>query len=108
MATRWDLTTMSAAAALTLNHWIKQLVATACGLAFGAYAVTGWQPIVVFAAFMVTCSFLTMHFSPSVDVLSVDDQSELLKEGAPTAVGLFFLVWIVTYTLIHASAADSV
>lgn len=87
---------------LAVAHWTKQATAVVCGVAFGTTGSIGWNPILTFFAALATSAYAAMKFTGVYDRLLYDDQADMLKEGFPTAVALFFLVWTITFTFLHS------
>ncbi len=84
----------------TISHWGKQAIAIACGCAFGASGAVGWNPVLSFCAILLSGVFVGLRFaSDPMERLVYDEQADVIKEGLPACVGLFFLTWIVAHTL---------
>eukprot|EP00322_Chrysochromulina_rotalis_P012725 CAMPEP_0115852174 /NCGR_PEP_ID=MMETSP0287-20121206/12859_1 /TAXON_ID=412157 /ORGANISM="Chrysochromulina rotalis, Strain UIO044" /LENGTH=75 /DNA_ID=CAMNT_0003306225 /DNA_START=101 /DNA_END=325 /DNA_ORIENTATION=+ len=75
---------------MAVAHWMKQAVALACGVFFGITGAEGWNPILSFLGLLAVTSYGTIRMAADV---SIDEQADVLKEGMPTAIALFFLSW---------------
>jgi hypothetical protein len=86
----------------TISHWGRQLAAALCGCAFGLMGATGWNPILTFFAVMLSSAFVALRFAsdPIADRLVYDERADVIREGFPAAIGLFFLTWVVSHTLV--------
>eukprot|EP00727_Mastigamoeba_balamuthi_P004282 m51a1_g13851 hypothetical protein (119) ;mRNA; f:573132-573738 len=88
----------SSAEILAAAHWIKQVFALVCALAFAALGVTGWLGVIGFLGFsaMVVCMYAWSYLGDETL-----EFNELFGEGLPSALGIFLGVWILAYTFAH-------
>ena len=80
----------------------KQAVGLLHGLACGVTPVTG--PTAIFSYFFLTIA-ATWAVSSRLqrgEELGLEGQFEVVKEGVTEGAAVFFLTWIVSYTLVHA------
>jgi hypothetical protein len=86
----------------TISHWGRQLAAALCGCAFGLMGATGWNPVLTFFAVMLSSAFVALRFAsdPIADRLVYDERADVIREGFVAAIGLFFLTWVVSHTLV--------
>ena len=86
-------------------HWVKQVVALVCGVAFGLMPLLGMQAMLSFMAITLATTWVTYSFVLKADLglPGFEGQLDLMKEGATAAFGIFLLSWIVSYTLVHGS-----
>jgi hypothetical protein len=83
----------------TISHWGRQLAAALCGCTFGLMGATGWNPILTFFAVMLSSAFVALRFAsdPIADRLVYDERADVIREGFPAAIGLFFLTWVLPF-----------
>lgn len=86
-------------------HWVKQINGLACGVTFGLMPLTGYTAIITFVLSTLLLTWFTYAqlLRADLELLGVERQGELIKEGAPAAVAVFFLSWTVTYTLFSSA-----
>lgn len=82
-------------------HWIRQVVALACGLLWGAIPLVGGIWIILF---LVLSSGIVYGYYAVI--LKVDEEefgghAALLQEGLFASFSLFLLVWTLVYSLAH-------
>ena len=88
----------------TACHWVKQVVSVVQGVVFGLMPLTGSTALLTYGAVTLLSTFITcsLLLRADLDLLGLDGQLELFKEGGMAAVATFMLAWIVTYTFAHA------
>ncbi|KAM2985811.1 hypothetical protein FF2_006163 [Malus domestica] len=82
-------------------HWIRQAMALACGLLWGAIPLVGGIWFVIFL--VVSTGIIYGYYAM---VLKVDEEDfgghgALLQEGLFASITLFLLAWILVYSLGH-------
>lgn len=85
--------------ALAASHWIRQTLAFITGIIFGALRLTGFPPIVTFCviSFSGPSSLLTsLH---PLDLDEIKEVGTIQTEGFFPSVALFFLTWILSFTI---------
>ena len=87
---------MSLTRGYAISHWLKQATSVACGVYFGSTGSVGWNPVLSFFAILLVTSFIVVQ--TAAGDITVDEQASLLKEGVPSAVGCFFLSWVIAHT----------
>lgn len=85
-----------------VSHWTKQLTALGCGIVYGTMPMTGLNAMMAFSLFNFAHSWIMISIVLRAK-LEFEAQFELMKEGFVCANALFFLTWIVTFTLVHGS-----
>ena len=90
----------------TACHWSKQVVAVAHGVACGLLPLTGMNAIFWFVVLTLVTSWLTysLLLRADLELIGVEGQLELVKEGLPPAVATFFLTWILVFTFAQPHA----
>lgn len=74
------------------------MAAILCGCAFGLMGATGWRPTLTF--FAVTLG-LEICIGPTCRPrLVYDERADVIWEGFPSGIGLLFLTWVVSHTLV--------
>lgn len=84
--------------ALEAMHWIRQILGTLAGTAFGAFQVTGMKGI---STFMILCILLPNTYFQNylqIDEDEVAKAGSLKTEGMFSSFALFLLFWILFYT----------
>lgn len=82
-------------------HWIRQVVAIACGLLWGSVPLVGGIWIVVFL--LISSGIVYGYYAI---ILKVDEEDfgghgALLQEGLFASITLFLLAWTLVYSLGH-------
>ncbi|KAM0996220.1 hypothetical protein ACFX2I_006216 [Malus domestica] len=82
-------------------HWIRQAMALACGLLWGAIPLVGGIWFVIFL--VISTGIIYGYYAM---VLKVDEEDfgghgALLQEGLFASITLFLLAWILVYSLGH-------
>lgn len=82
-------------------YWMRQLIAVLCGIIWGGIPLTGLPAFLGFLAVKFGVLIVWLQRA-GVDVDEHGGAQMVYSEGLPPAIGLFTLVWIVTYTLLHS------
>ncbi|KAF7120382.1 hypothetical protein RHSIM_Rhsim13G0081500 [Rhododendron simsii] len=82
-------------------HWIRQVVALACGLLWGTIPLVGGIWIIVFM--VISSGIIYAYYAM---ILKIDEEEfgghgALLQEGLFVSIMLFLLAWILLYSLAH-------
>ena len=83
------------------SHWAKTLAALNVGMVAGSAPVLGVTTFFGFVMVMFACSYFTYSILMRADV-DADGHFELHKEGWSSAIPLFTLTWIVTFTMTYS------
>ncbi|EIE21971.1 Rab5-interacting [Coccomyxa subellipsoidea C-169] len=86
---------------LDLLYWMRQVIAILAGIAWGLVPLTG---LYAFLSFMVVLlgAPLLWYQAQRIDEEEFGGHQSLAGEGTAPSMALFLLVWIVTYTFVHA------
>ncbi|XP_011042715.1 PREDICTED: uncharacterized protein C20orf24 homolog [Populus euphratica] len=82
-------------------HWIRQVVALACGMLWGTIPLVGGIWIGLFL--LISSGIIYGYYAM---ILKIDEEdfgghSALLQEGLFASITLFLLSWILVYSLAH-------
>lgn len=92
-------TEISATEAFTVVHWIRQLLGIFVGISFGLFQLTGFPAIMSYVALSLTMPFSILSLSHELDVEEVSEAGSIQTEGFLPATALFFLCWIISFTI---------
>ena len=87
-------------------YWLRCGLAPAFGIAFGVVPLEGAAAIAAFAAISTSVVFAFVQARYVIDVASYGGMPALLQEGGMPSFALFMLIWIITYTAMHAADED--
>uniref|UniRef100_A0A7N1A165 Rab5-interacting protein n=1 Tax=Kalanchoe fedtschenkoi TaxID=63787 RepID=A0A7N1A165_KALFE len=82
-------------------HWIRQVVALACGLLCGAVPLIGGIWILIFLTLSTAIVYGYYGLILRVDEEEFGGHPTLVQEGLFASFTLFLLSWIVVYSLVH-------
>jgi len=88
--------------ALEALYWLKQIVGLIMGVVCGVVPFMGATGIALFLITAAALSHILAFFYLKVDENEVG-LSAALTEGGMTALAMFLLTWIVTFTVFHHS-----
>lgn len=89
---------------LTAVHWIRQILAILTGILFGALRLTGYPPVMAFFAVSYTAPFTLLSSIRQLDLEEITDAGSIQTEGFFPATALFYLSWIISYTIFLPAA----
>lgn len=84
-------------------YWMRQGLAVLCGVVWGLIPVTGVVGMVGFLALSTALVWGYYTVVLRVDEEEMGGHGSLLQEGLFTSFGMFMLLWILTYSCVHAS-----
>lgn len=91
--------------ALLAVHWIRQLLAIFIGILFGVMRLTGSSPILTQILFSFTGPSTVLSLIREIDLDQIAEIGSIQTEGFAPGMALFFLSWIISYTICLPAAA---
>ncbi|KAM1698150.1 hypothetical protein ACFX14_029319 [Malus domestica] len=82
-------------------HWIRQAMALACGLLWGAIPLVGGIWFVIFLVISTGSIYGYYAMILKVDEEDFGGHGALLQEGLFASITLFLLAWVLVYSLGH-------
>ncbi|CAL8999184.1 unnamed protein product [Prunus brigantina] len=82
-------------------HWIRQAMALACGLLWGAIPLVGGIWFIIFLVISTGIIYGYYAMILNVDEEDFGGHGALLQEGLFASITLFLLAWILVYSLGH-------
>lgn len=85
--------------ALASTHWLRQFIAIIVGTGFGIFRLMGFPPIVTFLVIAFTTPYSILSSMHDLDLEEIGTKGTIQTEGFFPATALFFLSWIISFTI---------
>lgn len=90
---------LSAEETLAAAHWIRQILAVFLGIVFGIIKMKGFPPVMTYVAVSLTTPYSLLSSLHELDLEEIGSKGTIQTEGFFPATALFFLSWIISYTI---------
>lgn len=96
---------LSPSEVISAAHWIRQILAIIVGAIFGLMQLKGFPPVMTYCVLALTTPHTVLSAMHELDLDEIATKGSIQYEGFFPAAALFFLSWIISYTIFLPAAS---